>query len=269
MGNSLSQDSQAFLEAATAGDAELLQQQIACEPKLLESVTLVKRRGVLHLAAKQGHPQVISTVLNPLLEAVRQEYHVSCWLLGLLGHGVALRSCSSSSSCRGFDHRIEHELGWHTAVKRDLKQTVGQGHVSCAPSRGDLELTDLPYMPGLLLQAQLESERQQQQQQPEPPQPSTQSQEQLQHSSTAALSSQTEPQGHNDSSQQAAAQTRSAVASDVQLPSFKRLRHTVNARDLYRRTPLIVAAKQGHLECTHLLVDAASNLFAVDREGNT
>lgn len=151
--------------------------------------------------------------------------------------------------------------------------------VVCTPSWGDLELTGLPHMPGchMLLQAQLESEQQQQQtvqqqqqqQQPDPPQPSIQSQEQLQHSSTAALASQPEPQGHNDSSQQAAAPTRSAVASDVQLSSFKRLRHTVNARDLYRRTPLIVAAKQGHLECTHLLVDAASNLFAVDREGNT
>lgn len=79
MGNSLSQDSQAILDAATAGDALLLKQQIECEPKLLESVTLVKRRGVLHLAAKQGHPQVISTVLDPLLDAVRQEYHVSVW----------------------------------------------------------------------------------------------------------------------------------------------------------------------------------------------
>jgi hypothetical protein len=77
MGNSLSQDAQATLEAATAGDVHLLKQQIACEPKLLDSVTLVKRRGVLHLAAKQGHPHIISTVLDPLLEAVRREYHVS------------------------------------------------------------------------------------------------------------------------------------------------------------------------------------------------
>lgn len=98
MGNSLSQDSQAFLEAATAGDAELLQQQIACEPKLLESVTLVKRRGVLHLAAKQGHPQVISTVLNPLLEAVRQEYHVSCWLPGILGLHCAVAAAAAAGS---------------------------------------------------------------------------------------------------------------------------------------------------------------------------
>jgi hypothetical protein len=78
MGNSLSQDSQAILEAATAGDVLLLKQQIACEPKLLESVTLLKRRGVLHLAAKQGHPHIISAVVDPLLEAVRQEYQVGC-----------------------------------------------------------------------------------------------------------------------------------------------------------------------------------------------
>jgi hypothetical protein len=87
MGNSLSQDSQAILEAAVAGDAHLLKQQIAYEPKLLDSVTLVKRRGVLHLAAKEGHPQVISTVLDPLLVAVREEYHVSmtrCFIVGLV-----------------------------------------------------------------------------------------------------------------------------------------------------------------------------------------
>lgn len=77
MGNSLSQDSQAILEAAVAGDAHRLKQQIAYEPKLLGAVTLVKRRGVLHLAAKEGHPQVVSTVLEPLLVAVREEYHVS------------------------------------------------------------------------------------------------------------------------------------------------------------------------------------------------
>jgi ankyrin repeat protein len=56
---------------------------------------------------------------------------------------------------------------------------------------------------------------------------------------------------------------------EQQLASFRRLRQTVNARDLYRRTPLIVAAKQGHLACTQLLVEGAANLFAVDREGNT
>jgi ankyrin repeat protein len=56
---------------------------------------------------------------------------------------------------------------------------------------------------------------------------------------------------------------------EQQLVSFRRLRQTVNARDLYRRTPLIVAAKQGHLHCTQLLVEGAANLFAVDREGNT
>lgn len=76
MGNSLSQESKAVLEAAASGNADLVQQQIACDSKLLESVTLVKRRGVLHLAAKQGHPNIISAVLDPLLEEVKQEYHV-------------------------------------------------------------------------------------------------------------------------------------------------------------------------------------------------
>jgi hypothetical protein len=77
MGNSLSHDSQGVLEAASAGDAGRLKQQIAGEPRLLQSVTLVKRRSVLHLAAKCGHPEVISAVLEPLLAAVRQEYYVS------------------------------------------------------------------------------------------------------------------------------------------------------------------------------------------------
>lgn len=75
--------------------------------------------------------------------------------------------------------------------------------------------------------------------------------------------------GHQQQQQQQRQQQQQQQQAEVQLPSFKRLRQTVNARDLYRRTPLIVAAKQGHLECAHLLVDAASNLFAVDREGNT
>ncbi len=99
MGNSLSQDSQAILEAATAGDALLLKQQIEYEPKLLDSVTLVKRRGVLHLAAKQGHPQIISTVLDPLLEAVRQEYHVSVVCAVACTSAVAAQCGSTLTQC--------------------------------------------------------------------------------------------------------------------------------------------------------------------------
>lgn len=97
MGNSLSQESQTVLEAAAAGDAGLLKQHIQSEPRLLESVTLVKRRGVLHLAAKSGHSDVISTVLQPLLDAVRQEYHVSCCTGRLRSkgsvHWLLLRLC--------------------------------------------------------------------------------------------------------------------------------------------------------------------------------
>lgn len=69
--------------------------------------------------------------------------------------------------------------------------------------------------------------------------------------------------------QQQQQQQPAAPQQELQLASFTKLRQAVNARDLYRRTPLIIAAKQGHLECTEILVESASNLFAVDREGNT
>jgi hypothetical protein len=81
MGNlqsALSRESQDILDAATSGDVAWVKRQIVEEPKLIaSSVTLVKRRGVLHLAAKQGHSDVISAVLEPLVEAVRQEFNVS------------------------------------------------------------------------------------------------------------------------------------------------------------------------------------------------
>lgn len=102
---------------------------------------------------------------------------------------------------------------------------------------------------------------------PTPQQPQQQQQEQEQ----AQQQREQHPQQASAGQvQQASSQeSGSSAQTELQLASFKRLRHTVNARDLYRRTPLIVAAKQGHLECAHLLVDAASNMFAVDREGNT
>jgi hypothetical protein len=78
MGHSLSKDSQTVLEAAAIGDAELLKQHVSYEPNIVTtSVTLLKRRSVLHLAAKRGHSHVIKIVLQPLLEAVQEEYSVS------------------------------------------------------------------------------------------------------------------------------------------------------------------------------------------------
>lgn len=83
MGNlqsSLGTHQQDILDAAISGDAAWLKRQIEEEPKLIESVTtargLVKRRGVLHLAAKHGNADVISTVLEPLVERVREEFKV-------------------------------------------------------------------------------------------------------------------------------------------------------------------------------------------------
>ena len=125
---------------------------------------------------------------------------------------------------------------------------------------------------------QAQQQQQQQQQQQEALRPQQDSQPLEQPDRNAPLPQQQPPPPQQSQQQQPGASGRaqpgapsqgSSSQPEVQLASFKRLRHTVNARDLYRRTPLIVAAKQGHLECAHLLVDAASNLFAVDREGNT
>lgn len=199
MGNSLSQESQCVLEAATCGDAGVLKQCIEDAPRLLDSVTLLKRRSVLHLAAKSGHPSVISAVLEPLLDAVREEYYASQARLAKEQQAAAAAAAGDAAAA-------------------DQQHHQQQQHHHLADAAAPSDATQLPPPP--------------QQQQPSggssrPPRP------------------------------------------DVQLASFKRLRRTVNARDLYRRTPLIVAAKQGHLDCTKLLVDAASNLFAMDREGNT
>lgn len=181
MGQSLSRDGQDILDAAAHGDVAWLRQQMAFEPSLVKSVTLVKRRGVLHLAAKEGHVQVINAVLEPLIEAVREEYMA---------------------------HQALEEK--ESAAALDLQ------HQEAAPSTPAFEQQPPP-VGTLMQQTTLQRSRQ----------------------------------------------------PELQLPSFVKLRQAVNARDLYRRTPLIVAAKQGHLECTKVLVEAASNLFAVDREGNT
>jgi hypothetical protein len=102
-------------------------------------------------------------------------------------------------------------------------------------------------------------EQQQQQQQDDPEQ---QQEQQEQHTLAP-------PAEDAQQQQQVLQQVQPHQPLEQQLVSFRRLRQTVNARDLYRRTPLIVAAKQGHLLCTQLLVEGAANLFAVDREGNT
>lgn len=119
----------------------------------------------------------------------------------------------------------------------------------------------------LPLQAQLREQRQHEQAQPSTSDVQQQQQSQPQHSHRQQP--QQQPTTRSSSNHQQQRQQSASSSNEVLLPSFKKLRQTVNARDLYRRTPLIVAAKQGHLECAHLLVDAASNLFAVDREGNT
>jgi ankyrin repeat protein len=121
-------------------------------------------------------------------------------------------------------------------------------------------------------QEELAAQQQQQQQQQQEEQALQTQQLSIAHQQQAHSPAQQQPQQQAEAAATdapAGRQPASNTQPEVQLASFKRLRHTVNARDLYRRTPLIVAAKQGHLECAHLLVDAASNLFAVDREGNT
>lgn len=209
MGNlqsALSRESQDILDAAVSGDVAWVKRQIVEEPKLIaSSVTLVKRRGVLHLAAKQGHSDVISAVLEPLVEAVRQEFNA------------------------------QQQPEQQPACSEEHKQSQG-----------------------ICEQQEQQQEADEQQQ----PADSEHQQEQLEQHSLPALAD--DPQ-----QDQPPQQVQPHQPLEQQLVSFRRLRQTVNARDLYRRTPLIVAAKQGHLVCTQLLVEGAANLFAVDREGNT
>eukprot|EP00882_Tetradesmus_deserticola_P011719 GHRQ01012398.1.p1 GENE.GHRQ01012398.1~~GHRQ01012398.1.p1 ORF type:complete len:379 (+),score=152.27 GHRQ01012398.1:490-1626(+) len=212
MGNlqsALCRDSQDTLNAAICGDVAWVKRQIVEEPKLVfSSVTLVKRRGVLHLAAKQGHSDVISTVLQPLIEAVRQEFDA--------------QQQYQQQPAGGDQHK--------------------QQHLSC------------------------------QQQQDEPKQQQDESRQQLEQPerhTVAAPAVEDAQQAQQQHQQHVQQQVQPHQPLEQQLVSFRRLRQMVNARDFYRRTALIVAAKQGHLRCTQLLVEGATNLFAVDREGNT
>ena len=122
-----------MLKAAQKGDADLVHDHLASAPRLLKCATLLKRSGLLHIAAREGHVEVLEAVLAPLLADVREEV------------------------------RAERYPG----------------------------------------------------------------------------------------------------------PACKRLRKAVNSRDLYYRTPLLLAAKRGNLTCVRCVVESAANLFAVDREANT
>jgi cobalamin biosynthesis Mg chelatase CobN len=203
-----SKPSQDVLEAAEAGDVACLKEKIACEPRLVDSVTLLKRRGVLHLAAKHGHAAVITTVLEPFIAAVREEYYAQL----------------TPAEAQKVPEECEQQL-----------------------------------QPQEQQQAQLPSQQQQQQ---------TEQQQQQQQQQTEAQFSESSRTGSMGTTPQPA-QRRPQQHSEPHLASFKRLRSAVNARDLYRRTPLIIAAKKGHLHCVQLLLDSAANMFAVDREGNT
>jgi ankyrin repeat protein len=113
-------------------------------------------------------------------------------------------------------------------------------------------------------------EAEEQQQQPREETEEAQQHHQQQHGSQAASAASTNsPHSNRPAAQQQEENQQVHQQPEVHFNSFKKLRQTVNARDLYRRTPLIVAAKQGHLNCTELLLEAAANLFAIDREGNT
>jgi ankyrin repeat protein len=236
MGNSLSQESQSVLQAAELGAAGVLKRQIAEEPRLLGSKTLVKRRGVLHLGARGGHADVVSAVLDPLLDDVRTEYQVRCL-------------CRARPAC---SHRAGASVRAVAATSNGcvLKPTT---HTPAACAWYALQA----------FQAQQRKQQEHTQLQPQP---------QPQAGQDAAAAA--DPQGSPPTQPPSPAPSPTPSSSDAssveqQLLSFQTLRHTVNARDVFRRTPLIVAAKQGHLDCVRLLVEAAANLFAMDREGNT
>jgi ankyrin repeat protein len=133
MGHSLSKESQVVLKAALKGDADLLEHYLATDPALIKSVTLLKRSSILHLAAREGYPDIIIACLQPYIAAVRSEISTDAY-------------------------------------------------------------------PG---------------------------------------------------------------------PACQKLRKVINSRDVYYRTPLIVAAKKGQLECVRAVVERAANLFAIDRDANT
>lgn len=133
MGHSLSKESQVVLKAASKGDADLLDHYLSTHPALIKSVTLLKRSSILHLAAREGYPDIITACLQPYITAVRSEISTDAY-------------------------------------------------------------------PG---------------------------------------------------------------------PACQKLRKVINSRDVYYRTPLIVAAKKGQLDCVRVVVERAANLFAIDRDANT
>eukprot|EP00877_Chromochloris_zofingiensis_P004922 jgi/Chrzof1/14430/Cz09g02180.t1 len=133
MGLACSKELQSVLQSANHGDAQRVASCLSSDPRLLRSVTFIKRSSVLHLAARSGHTKILEAILRPLVEDVLDD----------------------------------------------------------------------------------------------------------------------------------------ASGNQQQAQSVSRLRKALNARDLYFRTPLLVAAKKGHLDCVKLLLEKGANLFASDRYANT
>jgi ankyrin repeat protein len=81
-------------------------------------------------------------------------------------------------------------------------------------------------------------------------------------------------QGHSDVIRAVMAPLVAGVRAEVAAgaypgPATRRLRRGVNSRDLFHRTPLLLAAKRGHLDAARALVESAANVFAQDRDANT
>eukprot|EP00877_Chromochloris_zofingiensis_P013501 jgi/Chrzof1/8404/Cz03g09120.t1 len=132
MGLNFSKESQSLLQSANHGDAQRVASCLLSDPRLLKSVTFIKRSSVLHLAARNGHTKVLEAIVQPLVDDVLDD-----------------------------------------------------------------------------------------------------------------------------------------ASGNQQAQSVSRLRKALNARDLYFRTPLLVAAKKGHLDCVKVLLEKGANLFSIDRDANT
>lgn len=56
-----------FLDAAKSGDEDAAASSLATRPELVTSTTLLQRKTALHLAAEEGHLQVLASIVETLL----------------------------------------------------------------------------------------------------------------------------------------------------------------------------------------------------------